>query len=95
MVKYLMRYLNLKLWGPFYVIGLLLILILMWAVEEIRPKGIGLWIGSILILIAVVFNLYMMYNEIKAHEDKEDKNRELSGLDPIPKKKRGKFLRKG
>ena len=94
MVKYLMRLLNLKLWGPFYVIGLLIILIMMWVITEIRPKGIGLWVGSFLILIAVVFNFYMMYNEIKAHEDKEDKNRILSGLDPIPKKKRG-FLKRG
>jgi len=94
-VKYLMRYLNLKLWGPFYVIGLLIILIMMWTIEEIRPKGIGLWIESFLILIAVIFNFYMMNNEIKAHENKEDKNRELSGLDPIPKKKRGRFLKKG
>jgi glucan phosphoethanolaminetransferase (alkaline phosphatase superfamily) len=81
-----MKYLNIRLWGPFYVLGLLLILVLMWTIEEIRPKGIGLWIGSILILIAVVFNFYMMRGEIKAHEVKTDKNRELSGLDPLPKK---------
>lgn len=88
-----MRYLNLRLWGPFYVIGLIVILIMMWGIEEIRPKGIGLWIGSLLILIGVIFNFYMMYNEIKAHEKQEDKNRELSGLDPIQKKKRGIFKR--
>jgi hypothetical protein len=90
-----MKYLNLRLWGPFYVIGLIVILIMMWTIEEIRPQGIGLWIGSLLILIGVVFNFYMMYHEIKAHEDKQDKNRELSGLDPIPKKKRFGFLKKG
>ena len=90
-----MRYLNIRLWGPFYVIGLLIILIFMWGVEEIRPKGIGLWIGSLLILIGVIFNFFMMYNEIKAHEEKEDINRELSGLDPKPKKKRMSFLKKG
>jgi len=90
-----MRYLNLRLWGPFYVIGLLIILIMMWTIEAVRPKGIGLWIGSLLILMAVVFNFYMMYNEIKAQEEKEDKNRELSGLDPLPKKKRGGILRRG
>jgi glucan phosphoethanolaminetransferase (alkaline phosphatase superfamily) len=94
MVKYLMRYLNIRLWGPFYVLGLLIILIMMWVIDEIRPKGIGLWIGSILILIAVVFNFIMMFSEIKAYEDKEDKNRELSGLDPIPKKKRGSLLKR-
>lgn len=90
-----MRYLNLRLWGPFYVIGLLAILIMMWTIEAIRPKGIGLWIGSLLILVAVLFNFFMIYNEIKAHEEKEDKNRELSGLDPIPKKKWGSMIRKG
>jgi glucan phosphoethanolaminetransferase (alkaline phosphatase superfamily) len=90
-----MRYLNLRLWGPFYVIGLLGILIMMWTIEAIRPKGIGLWIGSLLILIAVIFNFYMMYNEIKASEEKEDKNRELSGLDPVQKKKRGGILKRG
>lgn len=89
-----MKYLNLRLWGPFYVIGLLLILFLMWTVEAIRPKGIGLWIGSLLILIAVIFNFYMMRGEIKAHENKTDKNRELSGLDPLPKKK-GNFFKRG
>jgi len=82
-----MKFLNLRLWGPFYVIGLLLILVMMWMIEAIRPKGIALWIGSLLILIGVVFNFYMMYGEIKAHEEKEDKNRELSGLDPLPKKR--------
>ncbi|WP_319580442.1 hypothetical protein [uncultured Methanospirillum sp.] len=82
-----MKFLNLRLWGPFYVIGLLIILVLMWMIEAIRPKGIALWIGSLLILIGVVFNFYMMYGEIKAHEEKEDRNRELSGLDPLPKKR--------
>ena len=82
-----MKFLNLRLWGPFYVIGLLIILVMMWMIEAIRPKGIALWIGSLLILIGVVFNFYMMYGEIKAHEEKEDKNRELSGLDPLPKKR--------
>ena len=74
--------------GSFYVVGLLIILLLMWLIEAIRPKGITLWVGSLLILIAVVFNFYMMYGEIKAHNDKEDKNRELSGLEPLPKKTR-------
>lgn len=87
-----MKYLNLKLWGPFYVIGLLIILILMWMIEAIRPKGIALWIGSLLILGAVLFNFYMMYKEIKAHDEKNEKNRELSGLEPTPKK-RGLFRR--
>jgi len=87
-----MKFLNLRLWGPFYVIGLLIILVMMWMIEAIRPKGIALWIGSLLILIGVVFNFYMMYGEIKAHEQKEDRNRELSGLDPLPKK-RGRFRR--
>lgn len=82
-----MKLLNLRLWGPFYVIGLLIILLMMWLIEAIRPKGIGLWVGSLLILIGVVFNFYMMYGEIKAHDEKEDKNRELSGLEPLPKKR--------
>jgi glucan phosphoethanolaminetransferase (alkaline phosphatase superfamily) len=94
MEKYLMRYLNIRLWGPFYVIGLLIILIMMWGIDAIRPKGVGLWIGSFLILGIVVFNFYMMYNEIKAHEDKKNKNRELSGLEPLQKKKR-RFLKRG
>ncbi|HWQ63821.1 MAG TPA: hypothetical protein VN429_05350 [Methanospirillum sp.] len=82
-----MKLLNLKLWGPFYVIGLLIILLMMWLIEAIRPKGIALWVGSLLILIGVIFNFYMMYGEIKAHDDKQDKNRELSGLEPLPKKR--------
>jgi hypothetical protein len=82
-----MKLLNLRLWGPFYVIGLLIILLMMWLIEAIRPKGIALWVGSLLILIGVVFNFYMMYGEIKAHDDKQDKNRELSGLEPLPKKR--------
>jgi heme/copper-type cytochrome/quinol oxidase subunit 3 len=68
---------------------------MMWVIEEIRPKGIGLWIGSLLILFAVVFNFYMMYSEIKANEEKSDKNRELSGLEPLPKKKWYAFLKRG
>lgn len=64
----------------------------MWTVEEIRPQGIALFLGSFLILILGGFNLYVMYNEIKAHEEKTDKNRELSGLEPLPKKK-GLFKR--
>lgn len=90
-----MRLLNLKLWGPFYVVGLLIILIMMWTIAEIRPKGLTLWIGSILIMIAVIFNFYMIYNEIKAHNEKTDKNRELSGLDPLPKKKWLNILKRG
>jgi hypothetical protein len=82
-----MKLLNLRLWGPFYVIGLLIILLMMWLIEAIRPKGIALWVGSLLILIGVIFNFYMMYGEIKAHDDKQDKNRELSGLEPLPKKR--------
>ncbi|PWR73913.1 hypothetical protein [Methanospirillum lacunae] len=82
-----MKLLNLRLWGPFYVIGLLIILLMMWLIEAIRPKGIALWVGSLLILIGVVFNFYMMYGEIKAHNEKQDKNRELSGLEPLPKKR--------
>ncbi|HWQ66918.1 MAG TPA: hypothetical protein VN372_08615, partial [Methanospirillum sp.] len=83
-----MRYLNFKLWGPFYIIGLLIILFIMWTVDAARPQGIGLWIGSLLILTAVVFNFYMMRHEIVAHEKKEDRDRELSGHDPIQKKKK-------
>lgn len=90
-----MRYLNIRLWGPFYVIGLLVILLMMWMIEAIRPRGIGLWIGSLLILIAVLFNFYMMYKEIKTHEEQEDKNRELSGLDPKPRKSLLRFLKRG
>jgi hypothetical protein len=59
----------------------------MWTVEEIRPQGLALFLGTFLVLIMVGLNFYIMYSEIKAHEDKVDKNRELSGLDPIPKKK--------
>jgi glucan phosphoethanolaminetransferase (alkaline phosphatase superfamily) len=89
-----MRLLNIRLWGPFYVIGLLVILIMMWTIEDIRPRGVALWIGSILILAVVLFNFLMIYNEIKAKEKKEDKNRELSGLDPLPKKKGFNFLKR-
>ncbi|NLW76468.1 MAG: hypothetical protein GXY18_08610 [Methanomicrobiales archaeon] len=64
----------------------------MWTVEEIRPQGLALFLGTFLVLIMVGLNFYIMYSEIKAHEDKVDKNRELSGLDPIPKKKG--FLKK-
>lgn len=88
-----MKYLNIRMWGPFYLIGLLVILYIMWSVEEIRPQGPALWIGSFLILILGAFNLYVMYGEIKAHEEKEDKNRELSGLEPVPRKKG--FLKRG
>ncbi|NLV25695.1 MAG: hypothetical protein GXY48_00775 [Methanomicrobiales archaeon] len=82
-----MKYLNIRMWGPFYIVGVLLVLYFMWTIEEIRPQGIALFIGTLLILVIVGFNFYVMYNEIKAHEDKTDKNRELSGLEPIPKKK--------
>ncbi|KAF5088115.1 hypothetical protein DSECCO2_40720 [anaerobic digester metagenome] len=80
------------MWGPFYILGLLLVLYIMWTVEEIRPQGLALFLGTFLVLIMVGLNFYIMYSEIKAHEDKVDKNRELSGLDPIPKKKG--FLKK-
>lgn len=80
------------MWGPFYILGLLLVLYIMWTVEEIRPQGLALFLGTFLVLIMVSLNFYIMYSEIKAHEDKVDKNRELSGLDPIPKKKG--FLKK-
>ena len=82
-----MKYLNFKMWAPFYIIGLFIILYTLWAVEKIRPQGPALIIGTILILILVIFNFYLMYQEIKAHEKKEDKDRELEGLDPLPKKK--------
>lgn len=87
-----MKYLNIRMWGPFYIIGLLLVLFIMWTVEEIRPQGPALFIGSFILLL-VGLNFYIMYNEIKAHEEKDDKNRELSGLDPLPKKKG--FLKRG
>ncbi|MDX8550131.1 hypothetical protein KHC33_08890 [Methanospirillum sp. J.3.6.1-F.2.7.3] len=87
-----MKYLNIRMWGPFYILGLLLVLYIMWTVEEIRPQGLALFLGTFLVLIMVGLNFYIMYSEIKAHEDKVDKNRELSGLDPIPKKKG--FLKK-
>jgi hypothetical protein len=87
-----MKYLNIRMWGPFYILGLLLVLYIMWTVEEIRPQGLALFLGTFLVLIMVGLNFYIMYSEIMAHEDKVDKNRELSGLDPIPKKKG--FLKK-
>lgn len=88
-----MKYLNIRMWGPFYILGLLLVLYVMWTVEEIRPQGLALFLGSFLILFVVGINFYVMYSEVKAHEDKTDKNRELSGLEPLPKKKG--FLKKG
>jgi hypothetical protein len=88
-----MKYLNIRMWGPFYIFGLLLVLFIMWTVKEIRPQGPALFIGSFLILLLVGLNFYIMYHEIKAHEEKEDKNRELSGLEPLPKKKG--FLKRG
>ncbi len=81
------------MWGPFYIIGLLLVLYIMWTVEEIRPQGLALFITTIFVLILVGLNFYIIYSEIKAHEDKVDKNRELSGLEPIPRKKG--LLKKG
>ena len=88
-----MKILNIRMWGPFYIIGLLLVLYIMWTVEEIRPQGLALFITTIFVLILVGLNFYIIYSEIKAHEDKVDKNRELSGLEPIPRKKG--FLKKG
>ena len=82
-----MKILNIRVWGPFYIVGLLLVLYIMWTVEEIRPQGLALFITTFIVLLLVGFNFYVIYGEVKAHEDKEDKNRELSGLDPIPKKK--------
>ena len=87
-----MKILNIRVWGPFYIVGLLLVLYIMWTVEEIRPQGLALFITTFIVLLLVGFNFYVIYGEVKAHEDKEDKNRELSGLDPIPKKKG--FLRR-
>jgi len=88
-----MKYLNFKMWGPFYFIGLFGILLILWTVEEIRPKGAALIIGTFLILILVILNSFFMYQEIKAHEKKEDQDRELSGLEALPKKK-GLFKRR-
>ncbi len=88
-----MKYLNLKMWGPFYILGVLLILYIMWTVEEIRPQGLALFITTFFVLLLVGMNFYIIYSEIKAHEEKEDKNRELSGLEPIPRKKG--FFKKG
>ena len=82
-----MKILNIRVWGPFYIVGLLLVLYIMWTVEEIRPQGLALFITTFFVLLLVGFNFYVLYGEVKAHEEKEDKNRELSGLDPIPKKK--------
>ncbi|HQB98932.1 MAG: hypothetical protein BWX96_03074 [Bacteroidetes bacterium ADurb.Bin145] len=87
-----MKILNIRVWGPFYIVGILLVLYIMWTVEEIRPQGLALFITTFIVLLLVGFNFYVIYGEVKAHEDKEDKNRELSGLDPIPKKKG--FLRR-
>jgi len=87
-----MKILNIRVWGPFYIVGLLLVLYIMWTVEEIRPQGLALFITTFFVLLLVGFNFYVLYGELKAHEEKEDKNRELSGLDPIPKKKG--FLRR-
>lgn len=88
-----MKILNIRMWGPFYIIGLLLVLYIMWTVEEIRPQGLALFITTFFVLILVGLNFYIIYSEIKAHEEKVDKNRELSGLEPIPRKKG--FLKKG
>ena len=87
-----MKILNIRVWGPFYIVGILLVLYIMWTVEEIRPQGLALFITTFFVLLLVGFNFYVLYGEVKAHEEKEDKNRELSGLDPIPKKKG--FLRR-
>ncbi len=89
-----MKYLNFRLWGPFYVIGLAIVMLTMWMVDEVRPGGIALWLGSVLICILVGFNLFMMRNEIKAHEKKEDKDRILSGLEPIDRNRKGFLSRK-
>jgi hypothetical protein len=89
-----MKFLNFKLWGPFYFIGLFGILYILWTVEAIRPKGAVLIIGTILILILVILNSVFMYLEIRAHEKKEDNDRALAGLEPLPKKK-GLFKRRG
>jgi hypothetical protein len=88
-----MKILNIRMWGPFYIIGLLLVLYIMWTVEEIRPQGLALFITTFFVLILVGLNFYIIYSEVKAHEEKVDKNRELSGLEPIPRKKG--FLKKG
>lgn len=87
-----MKFLNIRVWGPFYIVGLLLVLYIMWTVEEIRPQGLTLFITTFFVLLLVGINFYIIYTEIKVHEDKEDKNRELSGLEPIPRKKG--FLKK-
>ena len=87
-----MKILNIKMWGPFYILGLLLVLYIMWTVDEIRPQGITLFIVSLLVLILVGYNFYIIYDEVKAHEKKHDVDRELSGLEPLPKKK-GLFRR--
>ncbi len=82
-----MKYLNIRLWGPFYIVGVILILYIMWTVEDVRPQGPILFVTTFFVLLLVSLNFYIIYSEIKAHEQKEDKNRELSGLEPLPKKK--------
>jgi len=87
-----MNYLNSKLWGPFYLIAILLILYLIWGLDETRVSGIVAWIVSLLVLALIFFNTWILFQEIKKQKAREMELQKLNGkhIEATQKKSRWK-----
>jgi len=74
-----MNYLNPKLWGPFYLIAILLVLYLIWGLDETKVSGGVAWIISILVFVLIAFNIWILFQEIKKQKEREMELQKLNG----------------
>ncbi|MBN1167542.1 MAG: hypothetical protein JXA44_10500 [Methanospirillaceae archaeon] len=88
-----MNYLNAKLWGPFYTIAIVMMLYLVWGLKETRVSGIAAWIVSILVVILICFNIWILLQEIKKQKERDLELKRLSGIPVDDTKKRKLFGR--
>ena len=80
-----MNLLSIKWWGPLYAIAVVLILYSMWTVKELRPENLALlWLSSIIVIIVIFFNYYLIKSEIRAREQMIARLREIGGQPPLP-----------
>jgi hypothetical protein len=55
------------------------------SVKELRPENLALlWLSSIIVVVVLFFNYYLIKSEIRAREQMVSRLREIGGQPPLP-----------
>ena len=83
-----MNFLSMKWWGLLYTVAVLMILYLMWTIQELRPESLTLlWLSTIIVIGIFIVNYYIIKKEMQDQEKMASRRRQMNDQTPFPSEK--------